>query len=122
MSSLYERIGGEAAITAAVSVFYDKVMADPRTRSFFGGLDMEAQIKKQRAFMTWAFGGPEEYKGRDLRTAHEKLVKDKGLSDVHFDAVAQHLRDTLVELKVPAPLIDEALGIVAGTRGQVLGR
>ena len=35
MKSLYERIGGEAAIVAAVELFYEKVMADPRTRSFF---------------------------------------------------------------------------------------
>ena len=120
--SLYERLGGEAAVAAAVDIFYDKVLADERTRSFFTAIDMKAQIKKQRAFMTVAFGGPDEYKGRDLRAAHAGLVKDKGLSDVHFDAVATHLKDTLVELNVPAPLINEVLTIVGSTRDQVLGR
>jgi hemoglobin len=120
--SLYERIGGEAAVAAAVDLFYEKVLADERTRPFFEGLDMAAQVKKQVAFMTVAFGGPNEYRGRDLRTAHARLVKEKGLTDVHFDAVAQHLKATLSDLKVPADLIDEALTIVAGTRDQVLGR
>ncbi|HEY1534408.1 MAG TPA: group 1 truncated hemoglobin, partial [Polyangiaceae bacterium] len=84
--SLYERIGGEAAVAAAVDLFYEKVLADQRTQSFFAGLDMQAQIKKQMAFMTVAFGGPKEYRGRDLRAAHAGLVRDKGLTDVHFNA------------------------------------
>jgi hemoglobin len=120
--TLYRRIGGEAAIVAAVDLFYDKVMADELTRPFFAGIDMPAQIKKQVAFMTMAFGGPHEYTGRDLKTAHAGLVKDHGLTDVHFDAVAGHLEATLVELGVEPGLIHEALTIVLGTRNQVLGR
>ena len=122
MSTLYENIGGEAAVMAAVDLFYQKVLADDVTRPFFEGLSMEAQIKKQIAFMTRAFGGPDAYKGRDLRSAHASLVKNRGLSDVHFDAVATHLSDTLHELGVAEALIKEALGIVASTRDEVLGR
>jgi hemoglobin len=118
---LFERIGGEAAVMAAVDLFYKKVMADELTRSYFSGLDMALQSRKQVAFMAWAFGGPEEYKGRDLREAHSPLVK-RGLSDIHFDAVARHLRGTLEELGVAPPLIEEALTIVASTRNEVLGR
>jgi hemoglobin len=121
MSSLYERIGGEAAVMAAVDLFYKKVLADEVTKSFFAGLDMDAQLRKQLAFMTVAFGGPDQYRGRDLRTAHAGLVKSKGLGDVHFDAVATHLAATLTELGVAQDLIDEALGIVASTRSEVLG-
>jgi hemoglobin len=119
--SLYERIGGEAAVLAAVELFYKKVLADELTKGFFSELDMEKQTAKQIAFMTWAFGGPAQHKGRDLREAHAGLVK-RGLSDAHFDAVARHLKSTLEELGVEAPLIEEALGIVGGTRKEVLGR
>ena len=122
MGSLYERLGGEAAVAAAVDLFYEKVMADERTRPFFAGIDMAAQIKKQIAFMTLAFGGPENQRGRDLRTAHASLVKNKGLSDVHFDAVTEHLRETLVELDVAPDLVAEAVATVARTREEVLGR
>ena len=120
--SLYERMGGEAAVMAAVDLFYRKVLADDLTRPFFEDLEMDAQIKKQVAFMTWAFGGPATYRGRDLRTAHAKLVQQKALSDVHFDAVAKHLQATLKELGVDDGLIAEALTIVGGTRNEVLGR
>ena len=71
--------------------------------------------------MAWAFGGPDRYKGRDLRSAHAPLVA-RGLTDVHFDAVATHLASTLRELGVADALIDEALAIVATTRNDVLGR
>jgi hemoglobin len=119
--SIYERIGGEAAVMAAVDLFYQKVLSDPRTKPFFDGLDMQVQVKKQIAFMMWALGGPAEYKGRDLGEAHAKL-RAKGLNDSHFDAVVEHLRATLRELKVPEDLIAEALGVVGTTRDKVMGR
>ena len=106
---------------AAVDLFYQKVMADELTRPFFADLDMNAQVKKQVSFMTWAFGGPVEYKGRDLRTAHAGLVQ-KGLNDSHFDAVAGHLAATLRELGLGDDLIQEALGIVGSQRDAVLNR
>ena len=42
MSSLFERLGGEAAIDAAVDVFYEKVLADPSLAPFFDGVDMDS--------------------------------------------------------------------------------
>ena len=120
--SLYERIGGEAAIMAGVTLFYKKVLADPLTAPFFRSLDMPAQTMKQMAFMAWAFGGPEEYKGRSLREAHAGLVSERGLTDEHFDRIAKLLRETLNELELPKPLVDEALETIAGTREEVLGR
>lgn len=119
--SLYERIGGEPALMAAVDLFYAKVLANQLTRPFFEALDMDAQIRKQIAFMAWAFGGPDAYKGRDLTTAHADLVKKKGLSDAHFDAVAKSLEEALQELGVERNLIDEVLATVGSTRGAVLG-
>ncbi len=120
MGTLYERLGGDTAIMAAVEIFYDKVVADEVTRPFFSELDMAVQSKKMISFMAWAFDGPSEYRGRDLTRAHAGLVRDKGLSDVHFDAVAVHLRDTLTELDVADDVAQEVMTIVAGTREAVL--
>lgn len=117
---LYERLGGEAAVEAAVVRFYDKVMADPTLAPFFEHMDLGAQINKQIAFMTMAFGGPNRYTGRDLRTAHAKLVQ-RGLGNAHFDAIAQLLSDTLDELGVATDVRDDVLAIVGGTREDVLG-
>ena len=121
MSSLYDRLGGAAAVDAAVDVFYRKVLADANLESFFDDVDMEGQRDKQKAFLTMAFGGPHHYSGKDLRDAHSGLVKN-GLNDTHFDAVATHLHDTLDELGVPAELTDEVMQIAASTRDDVLNR
>jgi hemoglobin len=120
--SLYDRLGGQPAVMAAVDLFYEKVLADEVTRPFFQGLDMEAQTKKQIAFMTRAFGGPAEYAGRDLRVAHALLVRDKGLGDRHFEAVAVHLESTLRELGVGADLVAEVMTAVGAMRNDVLDR
>ncbi|MBL8606216.1 MAG: group 1 truncated hemoglobin, partial [Myxococcales bacterium] len=100
-TSVYDRIGGAAAVDAAVDIFYRKVLGDPRISRFFDGVDMDAQAAKQKAFFTMALGGPNTYTGKDMRAAHAHLVKD-GLNDGHFDAVVEHVGATLTELKVPA--------------------
>lgn len=119
MSSLYERLGGEAAIDAAVDVFYTKVLADDLLKPFFEHTDMEKQHRMQKAFLTMAFGGPGNYSGRGMREAHVKAVAD-GLSDVHFDAVIGHLAATLTELGVSDEDIQEVATVANSIRGDVL--
>ena len=118
-TSLYEKIGGEAAVDAAVDVFYRKVLADPQISHFFDDVDMDAQRGKQKAFLAMAFGGPNNYTGKDLRSAHAPLV-ERGLNESHFGAVAGHLQSTLDELGVPADLAQEVMTIAASTHDDVL--
>lgn len=119
--TLFEKLGGEASVNAAVDIFYRKVLADDRINQFFDGIDMDKQSAKQKAFLTMAFGGPNNYSGEDMRNAHANLVK-QGLNDSHFDAVAENLQTTLEELDVPADLISEVMTIAGSTREDVLGR
>ncbi len=119
--SLYEQLGGEAAVNAAVDIFYRKVLADDRINDFFEGIDMERQAAKQKAFLTLAFGGPSKYSGKDMREGHKHLVA-RGLTDKHFDAVVENLGATLKELKVPDALIAQAAAIAESTRKDVLNR
>jgi len=116
--SLFDRLGGDAAITAAVDLFYQKVLADSRINHFFANVDMRSQALKQRAFMTLAFGGPGNYSGKHMRAAHAGLP----LTDAHFDTVAEHLGATLNELGVPAATISEVMTTVETTRTDVLNR
>jgi hemoglobin len=119
--TIYQKIGGEAAVNAAVDMFYRKVLSDDHISGYFDNTDMDAQREKQKAFLTMVFGGPNEYTGKDLRTAHAKLV-EQGMDDSHFDAVAGHLQDTLSELGVPADIAGEIMTVAAGTRSEVLNR
>ncbi len=121
MSSLYEEIGGEGAVNAAVDIFYDKVLKDDRIKHFFDGVNMQKQASKQKAFLTMAFGGPHNYTGEDMRKGHARLVQ-MGLNDSHFDAVMENIGATLTELNVPGELIAQAAAIAESTRKDVLGK
>jgi hemoglobin len=121
MSNLYERLGGKAAVEAAVDRFYEKVLKDERIRPFFEGVDMARQRAKQKAFLSFAFGGPAKYSGKNMRDAHAHLLKH-GLNDSHVDAVIENLGATLRELGVAEDLIKEVAAIAESTRNDVLGR
>lgn len=119
--SLYEQIGGEVAVNAAVDIFYRKVLSDERINAFFDDVDMEKQAAKQKAFLTMAFGGPHNYTGLDMRKGHAHLVS-RGLNDSHVDAVIEDLGATLRELGVKEELIAQVAAIAESTRNDVLGR
>ncbi len=121
MNTLYAQLGGDAAIDAAVDIFYRKVLSDDRISEFFEDVDMERQAVKQKAFLTMAFGGPHNYSGKDMRDGHAHLVA-KGLNDSHFDAVVENLAATLKELGVSDELIGEVAKVAETTRANVLGK
>lgn len=121
MATIYEQLGGEAAMNAAVDIFYRKVLSDDRISAFFDGVDMERQAAKQKAFLTMVLGGPHAYTGKDMRTAHAHLVT-RGLTDAHFDAVVENLGATLKELGVADAMIAEVAAVAETTRNDVLGR
>ncbi|MFT5520656.1 MAG: hemoglobin [Enterobacterales bacterium] len=117
--TVFEKIGGYAAVNAAVDIFYRKVLSDSTISGFFDDVEMDEQIAKQKRFLVMAFGGPNHYTGKGLRTAHAPLVA-KGLGEAHFAAVAGHLQATLEELGVPADLIGEVMAIAGSTHDDVL--
>ena len=114
--SVFERIGGEAAVDAAVDIFYRKVLSDDRISHFFDTTDMEQQHIKQKAFLSMAFGGPNAYSGLDMREAH----KGMNLTEEHFTAVAEALVGTLNDLDVPQTDIDEIVDIAVSVKDDVL--
>ncbi|NDU85292.1 MAG: group 1 truncated hemoglobin [Ferrovum sp.] len=119
--SLYEQLGGDAAVNAAVDIFYRKVLQDDRISRFFVGVDMDKQAAKQKAFLTMAFGGPNSYTGLDMRRGHAHLVA-QGLNDSHFDAVVEDLAATLKELGVSDALIGQVAAVAETTRNDILGK
>ena len=120
-TSLFDQLGGAAAVDAAVDIFYRKVLADDRVSRFFDGVDMDRQRIKQKAFLTMVFGGAHNYTGADMRTGHARLVA-MGLNDMHFDAIIELLGGTLKELGVADNLISQVAATAESTRKDVLGR
>lgn len=121
MPTLYESLGGQAAVDAAVDIFYRKMLADDRVARFFDAVDMDRQAAKQKAFLTMVFGGPANYTGKDMSRAHSHLLRD-GLNDTHVDIVIAHLGATLGELGVAPDLIAQVAAIAESVRDDILGR
>jgi hemoglobin len=119
--SLYEQLGGDAAVNAAVDVFYRKVLVDDRVSQFFDDVDMDQQIAKQKAFLTMVFGGPVAYTGKDMRGGHAHLVA-RGLDDSHVNAVIELLGESLREVGAPEDLIAKVAAVAESARADVLNR
>jgi len=116
--TLYGRIGGSAAVDAAVEIFYEKVFEGDSINQFFAATDMKRQRAQQKPFLAYAFRGPADYLGKDLRAAHAPLL-EKSLNDDHFGAVAGHLQAVLEELGTAADIIAEVMAIAGGTHDDV---
>jgi truncated hemoglobin YjbI len=112
---LYDRIGGDQAMDIAVDLFHRKLLADDLVGRFFDGVDMAAQRLEHKSFLAMAFGGPHQYSGVDLRKLHEM-----GLEARHFDRVSAILQETLEELKIGAPEIEEVMQVIETTRETIL--
>lgn len=120
-ASLYERLGGQAAVNTAVDIFYRKILTDQRVKHFFDDVDMEQQIIKQKGFLTMVFGGPNHYTGKGMREGHSHLVKN-GLNDLHVDVVIELLGATLAELGASEQDIQEVAAIANSVRSDVLDK
>lgn len=89
--TLYERIGGEEAVTSLLTAFYDRVLADPELSPFFTEVPVEKLRIMQREFFSAALDGPIGYRGRGLREIHAGL----GIRPKHVRRFLEHLLETL---------------------------
>jgi hemoglobin len=111
MATLFEKLGGADAVDLAVDKFYERVLQDERIKNFFVDVDMVKQRKHQKDFLTYAFGGTDQYNGRYMRKAHQELVEKQGLNSAHFNAVAEDLMETLKEMGVSQDLLAEVVAV-----------
>jgi|SRR5215471_9149297 len=89
--SLYERLGGSAAIEAVVSDFVPRIARDPRIKRFFANTDLAPLKNKLIDQLCEASGGPCKYTGKDMQTVHQGM----GITPADFDALVEDLGVTL---------------------------
>ena len=116
MASVYDQIGGNAAVSAAVDGLYERLFADPALAPYFADTDMRSQKSHMRAFMAVALGGADVYGGRDMGSAHAHL----DITHDDFDRVVAHLVDTLASLGVPIEIIEAIGAKLAPLRAQIV--
>ena len=114
--SLYERLGGKAAITAVVDDFVARCAADARINGKFARTDiprLKASLVDQ---VCEATGGPCTYTGRDMRATHDGM----GVTAAEFDALVADLVATLDRFSVPAAEKAELVSALAPMRADIV--
>ncbi len=124
-ASLYERLGGEPAITAVVDTFVSMAAADAElnftrqgTANEWEATPASIDTLKTRLvqFVGQATGGPQIYEGQDMGTVHEGM----SISNEEFDRLGGHLLAALDAYSVPAPEQEELMAIVETTRSAIV--
>jgi len=116
--SLYDRLGGQPAITAVVDDFVGNVAGDGRINGFFARTDIARLKRLLVEQICQATGGPCTYTGRDMVTAH----KGMNITDAQFNALVEDLVKSLDKFKVPEKEKDELLGALGGLKPQIVGQ
>lgn len=115
--TLYEKVGGSAAIEKVVDYFYEElVLQDPTVNQFFEDTDMEKQRSHQSKFISYALGGPNQYSGASMAKAHEGM----NLQPEHYDAIVRHLREALAHFHVDEAEINQAIEKICTLREDIL--
>jgi hemoglobin len=111
-ASLYWRLGGKEAITAAVDQTIALSKADPRLAGRLSGACRDKLIDQ----LCSATGGPCTYTGRDMKSAHAGL----GITAAEFGAVAENLSKVLDKFQVAPKEKNELLGMLAPMQADIV--
>jgi hemoglobin len=119
---LWDRLGGEPAVKAVVHDFVVAAASDPKVNFLRDGkfkLDAKGVENLEKLLVelvSAVSGGPLKYTGKSMKDSHKGMA----ITDAEFDALAGHLVATLKKYKVPQAEMDELVGIVASTRGDIV--
>ncbi|MCM8610861.1 group 1 truncated hemoglobin [Accumulibacter sp.] len=114
--SLYDRLGGQPAITAVVDDFVANVAADKRINAQFANTDIPRLKMLLVEQICAGTGGPCRYTGRDMKSAHAHLK----ISQADFASLVEDLTRTLDKFKVPAREQNELIAILAPMKSDIV--
>ena len=114
--TLYERLGGAAALTAVVDDFVANVAADRKINHFFAKTDIPTFKKNLTDQLCAATGGGCTYAGKDMKTAHAGL----GISNADWDALVGDLGKSLDKFKVKKADQKALVALLAPMKGDIV--
>jgi len=114
--SLYDRLGGKAAISAVVDQFVANVAADTRINGRFATTDIPKLKGHLVDQVCIASGGHCTYTGRDMKTTHAGMK----ISNADFAALVEDLTKALDTFKVPAMEKGELLDLLAPMKKDIV--
>jgi hemoglobin len=114
--SLYNRLGGHDAIAAVARTVFNNHCNNDLIKSRYANSDAELVIRRVTEFMCAGFGGPEEYTGEDMLTAHTSM----NISEAEFNAVVDDVMAGLETHNVGQTEKDEILVALWSMRPEIV--
>jgi hemoglobin len=112
----YAAVGGGAAISSVVNLFYQSVLADPKLAGYFADTDLARLKRHQVQLVSQVMGGPVSYDGADLAQAH----RGRGITDADFGRVVEHLIAALDAHSVPADVTGRVVAALGASQGDIV--
>jgi len=114
--TLYQRLGGKTGIDSIASDIFDNHVKNPLVQKRYVNSD-PANVKRLVSEMCCAgFGGPEEYTGKDMISAHTGM----NISDTEFIAVIDDVLAALDMNNVGQKEKDEILCILYSMKPEIV--
>lgn len=114
--TLYERLGGAEGVDKIVAGTLERHLENPTVAPYFKHLDLEWLHESVVAFFSAGTGGPNNYTGADMVTAHAHLK----LNDEEFDAAVADVLASVQASGASQQAHDEVAAILASFRPQVV--
>src|SRR5215212_6229229 len=115
-ATLYQRLGGQPAISAVVEDAIANVAADSRINQRFASTDLARLKSGLVEFLCDRSGGPCRYRGRNMADAHEGMK----IRAVEFEALVEDLVKSLDKHKVPAREKGELLTMLGRMKNAII--
>jgi hemoglobin len=114
-ATLYQRLGEGDGIAAVVDNMYRLILGDETLAPYFADTRMVDQKRHMALFLAAAAGGPDGYKGLDMKAAHT----GRGITDADFDRVIGHAATALADAGVDEATIGQVAGALMPLRTEV---
>lgn len=116
-TSLYDRLGGAPGITSIVDDAIEAHLNNPVVGTRFQNVsDIEHAKKMACEFFSAGSGGPENYTGKDMRTAHRGM----NISEQEYLAVMDDIMGALDKHKIDESTQKDVLAILYSLKGEII--
>jgi len=116
-TNLYQRLGGKEAINAVVKDLLAAGLADPRLNPRMSRMDGARCERQLTDLLCSATGGPCQYTGRDMKTAHAGAH----VTETEWQAFAENLTKTFDRFNVASRERGELLQLIGPMKADIVG-
>lgn len=116
-ASLYDRLGGAKGIARIVDDTMAAHFKNPVIKARFENIkDVERAKRMAREFFCAGAGGPEDYTGKDMVSAH----KGMNISEQEYLAAMDDIVDALSKNQIADDAVKDVIAILYSLKGQII--